>query len=1355
MLCSMLPPMKSNSSSALAFGKILQPSMWATPQTSISQYLHHVAVSATSGYHLPPVAIPQISVWLGGADSMGESFLPTKMKFVIGKQEQESYDNAPKKNESIFVKTEQPDDLPKDGGFSQFSDNNDDDLHSSESNVVNEKTETTFSEDSQKIESRLESKSDIKSSVITCCGSQFPGDILRQEDLFKEVIRFSKPNYICGKTNLNGNDLNIHQSGDVSYSCGSVDNLKEYERIETAGKPYSYEVCAKHFRINSEFKKHERIHTGEKCYQCEVCGKHFGLNSDLKKDQEIHTEENPYSCAVCGKQFRTHSALKNHEIIHTVEKPYICGAHGKKFAVNGEFKLYQSIHTGKKHNCCDVCGKQFGSNCNLKVHQTIHTGEKPYICIVCGKTFRIKGNLKKHEIIHTGEKPYSCVVCGKEFRSVNHLKSHKRIHIAEKPYCCTVCDKKFRRNNELKYHERIHTGEKPYSCTVCEKQFATNNELKFHQSIHTGEKHNHCDVCGKQFRSNCNLKVHQRIHTGEKPYSCTVCRKVFRTKSTLKKHETIHAGKKPYSCIVCGKEFRSVDNLKLHERIHTGDKPYSCSICGKEFRRKSELKRHQRIHSGEKPYSCVVCGKEFRSKGYVKQHEKIHTGEKPYSCVACEKVFLTVDYLKIHQRIHTGEKPYSCAVCGKQFRTSSNLNKHEKIHTGEKHYSCTVCGKHYTTNDELIIHQSIHTGDRYNHCDICGKQFRSNCNLKIHQKIHTGEKPYICVMCGKAFRIKGKLKKHEIIHTGETPSVVYDSFKTKSGLLQHKRHRHPCSRNAECIHSLGVRTPLPRPRQVVWSEEIVYLGQKSINILCAGHLPGKTSKQVSDKHWDLHRIWSSNIHGTPTTQNRGDPVEQVGEYEELDWEGMHPFPDPDSKFCSYLDQLRDQKGLTELVKCLAMRGNVYPTKEALSRGNSAKCQGCTSMRETLCHVSGQCPKLKSMRIRRHNKICEHLIAEASFKSWKVLEEPTLVTDNGERGRSDLIFHRDNKAVVVDMTVCYELTNDTLRETYASKVKRYECLAPQIEYLTGVTSIVFQGFPMGAHGAWFPENTDVLADLDIQSKYFEEFLFYVIMEVLKMKVEPFPDEKQDDLLDIKLKKEDETFIITSIPGKAESLEESSLHTILKFDVTKEEQEEKCDGESEKNENISVQVKMEHPGDLLQDEVISKFSYSDDEDQGSSHYNVMNVKTETEYQRDFEYELERTSDIKTSVNICSGSQVPGYVIEQDYITEDIISPNNNISGETRLSENNLKTFNIHQSDDKLYSCGKPFDNLTQQKRMHSGEKPYHCTVCGRHFNRNSHLKRHQGIHTGEKPYSCTVCGKHFGANSYLKKHQKIHT
>ncbi|XP_076332079.1 uncharacterized protein LOC143240973 isoform X4 [Tachypleus tridentatus] len=101
-----------------------------------------------------------------------------------------------------------------------------------------------------------------------------------------------------------------------------------------------------------------------------------------------------------------------------------------------------------------------------------------------------------------------------------------------------------------------------------------------------------------------------------------------------------------------------------------------------------------------------------------------------------------------------------------------------------------------------------------------------------------------------------------------------------------------------------------------------------------------------------------------------------------------------------------------------------------------------------------------------------------------------------------------------------------------------------------------------------------------------------------------------------------------------------------------------------------------------------------------------------------------DIKTSVYICYGSQVPGYHVikQEDHITEDIKSPNYNISGETKLGINNLTEFNIHQNYDTPYSCGKTFDKLKQLKRIHSGEKLYHITVCGKQFGTNSYIIEH---------------------------------
>ncbi|XP_022253376.1 uncharacterized protein LOC111088225 isoform X2 [Limulus polyphemus] len=126
--------------------------------------------------------------------------------------------------QSIFgrVKTEQPGDLPEDEIISIFNDSSDDDLYSSNYSVLNVKTDNGFQEDLQQIESRLESGSDIKTSVNICSGNQLPGYVLRQEDPFTEVIKSPKPYNVCRKTNLNENNSkqsNIPQGGDKLYSC--------------------------------------------------------------------------------------------------------------------------------------------------------------------------------------------------------------------------------------------------------------------------------------------------------------------------------------------------------------------------------------------------------------------------------------------------------------------------------------------------------------------------------------------------------------------------------------------------------------------------------------------------------------------------------------------------------------------------------------------------------------------------------------------------------------------------------------------------------------------------------------------------------------------------------------------------------------------------------------------------------------------------------------------------------------------------------------------------------------------------------------------------------------------------------
>jgi odd-skipped len=78
-------------------------------------------------------------------------------------------------------------------------------------------------------------------------------------------------------------------------------------------------------------------------------------------------------------------------------------------------------------------------------------------------------------------------------------------------------------------------------------------------------------------------------------------------------------------------------------------------------------------------------------------------------------------------------------------------------------------------------------------------------------------------------------------------------------------------------------------------------------------------------------------------------------------------------------------------------------------------------------------------------------------------------------------------------------------------------------------------------------------------------------------------------------------------------------------------------------------------------------------------------------------------------------------------------------------------------KCTECGKGFcqsRTLAVHKILHMEESPHKCPVCNRSFNQRSNLKTHLLTHTDHKPYECSSCGKVFRRNCDLRRHALTH-
>ena len=81
-------------------------------------------------------------------------------------------------------------------------------------------------------------------------------------------------------------------------------------------------------------------------------------------------------------------------------------------------------------------------------------------------------------------------------------------------------------------------------------------------------------------------------------------------------------------------------------------------------------------------------------------------------------------------------------------------------------------------------------------------------------------------------------------------------------------------------------------------------------------------------------------------------------------------------------------------------------------------------------------------------------------------------------KPDLIFVKDEVALVVDPTVIWEKDATCLVKAAHDKVAKYSCLESQIKERFETKEVRFFGLPIGARGGWTPGNDQVLKALEV-------------------------------------------------------------------------------------------------------------------------------------------------------------------------------------------------------------------------------------------------------------------------------------
>lgn len=134
---------------------------------------------------------------------------------------------------------------------------------------------------------------------------------------------------------------------------------------------------------------------------------------------------------------------------------------------------------------------------------------------------------------------------------------------------------------------------------------------------------------------------------------------------------------------------------------------------------------------------------------------------------------------------------------------------------------------------------------------------------------------------------------------------------------------------------------------------------------------------------------------------------------------------------------------------------------------------------------------------------------------------------------------------------------------------------------------------------------------------------------------------------------------------------------------------------------------------------------------------------------------SADSSTPLCILKGISVGGHLLKKHSIPN-LEKVSCEICGVIVLQFNLAKHIKlVHEGAREICElCGKSFNDVDRhKKRVHvESRHQYQCTICDKKLTSKWNLTVHNRLHTGEKPFTCEVCGKSFHQKVELKLHAR---